>query len=81
MASFEPTSDPGTAEIAFAVADQMHGRGVATLLLEHLVSLARERSVRVFTAVYPAGEHGHAPGVRGRRAEPCGAAWRTAWWN
>ncbi len=50
VASYEPTTAPDTAEIAFAVADQMHGRGVATLLLEHLVSLARERSVRVFTA-------------------------------
>ena len=28
----------GFAEIAFAVPDRMHGRGVATLLLEHLVS-------------------------------------------
>ncbi len=43
---------PGSesAEVAFAVADRMHGRGVATLLLEHLVSLARERGVCVFTA-------------------------------
>src|SRR5579872_1284196 len=30
-----------TAEIAFAVADTMHHRGIATLLLEHLVSFAR----------------------------------------
>ena len=28
------------AEIAMAVADQMHSRGVGTLLLEHLISLA-----------------------------------------
>ena len=39
-----------SAEVAFAVADRMHRRGVATLLLEHLVSLAREHGVRVFTA-------------------------------
>ena len=50
VASYEPTGQPGTAEIAFAVADQMHGRGVATLLLEHLVSFARQRGVLVFTA-------------------------------
>ena len=50
VASYEPTTEPETAEVAFAVADQMHGRGVATLLLEHLVSLAREHGVRVFTA-------------------------------
>src|ERR1017187_2927212 len=30
VASYEPTSKPGVAEIAFAVSDQMHGRGVAT---------------------------------------------------
>ena len=40
----------GFAEIAFAVPDRMHGRGVATLLLEHLVSLARSRGLRGFTA-------------------------------
>ena len=50
MASYEPTGQPGTAEVAFAVADNMHHRGVATLLLEHLVSLARARGVQVFTA-------------------------------
>jgi acyl-CoA synthetase (NDP forming)/GNAT superfamily N-acetyltransferase len=50
VASYEPTGQPGTAEVAFAVADSMHHRGVATLLLEHLVSLARARGVRVFIA-------------------------------
>ena len=40
-----------TAEIAFAVADRMHGRGAATLLLEHLVSLAGSRGVETFSAV------------------------------
>jgi acyl-CoA synthetase (NDP forming)/GNAT superfamily N-acetyltransferase len=50
LASYEPTGQPGTAEVAFAVADQMHHRGVATLLLEHLVSLARANGVQVFTA-------------------------------
>ena len=30
-----------SAEVAFTVADDMHRRGVGTLLLEHLVSLAR----------------------------------------
>ena len=38
------------AEIAFAVADHMHHRGIATLLLEHLVSLARSRQIAAFTA-------------------------------
>jgi acyl-CoA synthetase (NDP forming)/GNAT superfamily N-acetyltransferase len=39
-----------TAEVAFAVADTMHHRGIATLLLEHLVSLARARQITTFTA-------------------------------
>ena len=48
--SYEPTPAPGVAEVAFAVTDDMHGRGVATLLLEHLVSLARIRHLAAFTA-------------------------------
>jgi acyl-CoA synthetase (NDP forming)/GNAT superfamily N-acetyltransferase len=40
----------GSAEVAFTVADGMHGRGIGTLLLEHLVSLARSRGVRTFVA-------------------------------
>src|SRR5487761_1471728 len=44
-------ASPGkTAEVAFAVADTMHHRGIATLLLEHLVSLARARRIESFTA-------------------------------
>jgi GNAT superfamily N-acetyltransferase len=57
LASFEVTRDgagrPGggrTAEVAFAVADTMHHRGIATLLLEHLVSLARARPLEALTA-------------------------------
>jgi acyl-CoA synthetase (NDP forming)/RimJ/RimL family protein N-acetyltransferase len=50
VASYEATASPGVAEVAFAVADYMHGRGIATLLLEHLVSLGRAREVQAFTA-------------------------------
>jgi acyl-CoA synthetase (NDP forming)/GNAT superfamily N-acetyltransferase len=50
VASYEPTGKPGVAEIAFAVTDHMHGRGVATLLLDHLVSMARLRGLGAFTA-------------------------------
>ena len=39
-----------TAEVAFAVADTMHHRGIATLLLEHLVSLARASQLEAFVA-------------------------------
>jgi acyl-CoA synthetase (NDP forming)/GNAT superfamily N-acetyltransferase len=45
-----PAGPANTAEIAFAVADRMHHRGIATLLLEHLVSFARGRQITAFTA-------------------------------
>ena len=50
VASYEPAGDGVAAEVALAVADGMHRRGVATLLLEHLVSLARAYGVKAFTA-------------------------------
>ncbi len=49
VASYELTTRAGVAEIAFAVPDDMHGHGVATLLLEHLVSLARQRGLTAFS--------------------------------
>ena len=49
--SYEVAADGSrSAEVAMAVADDMHRRGVGTLLLEHLVSLARSRGVRAFVA-------------------------------
>lgn len=45
-----PADGPATAEVALAVADEWHHRGVGTLLLEHLVDLARAAGVRVLTA-------------------------------
>jgi acyl-CoA synthetase (NDP forming)/GNAT superfamily N-acetyltransferase len=45
-----PADSPNVAEVAFAVADHMHHRGIATLLLEHLVSHARSHQITVFTA-------------------------------
>lgn len=41
---------PGTAEVAFNVADRHHGRGLGSVLLEHLAAAARERGIRRFTA-------------------------------
>jgi acyl-CoA synthetase (NDP forming)/GNAT superfamily N-acetyltransferase len=53
-ASYDTVSGPAgpgtTAEVAFAVADRMHHRGIATLLLEHLVSFARTHQISAFTA-------------------------------
>jgi acyl-CoA synthetase (NDP forming)/GNAT superfamily N-acetyltransferase len=50
VASYEVTSRPDTAEVSFAVTDDMHGRGIAGLLLEHLVSDAVQHGLRAFTA-------------------------------
>ena len=41
---------PDRAEVAFAVADEMQGRGLATVLLAHLAQVASARGVRTFTA-------------------------------
>jgi acyl-CoA synthetase (NDP forming)/GNAT superfamily N-acetyltransferase len=43
-------TDGQSAEVGMAVADDMHSRGIGTLLLEHLISLARRRGVRAFVA-------------------------------
>jgi acyl-CoA synthetase (NDP forming)/GNAT superfamily N-acetyltransferase len=51
VASYEPSGRPGAAEIALTVPDHLHGRGIGTLLLEHLVSIARQRQLQAFTAV------------------------------
>src|SRR2546421_5008004 len=51
VASYVPSrEDPEQAEVAFAVADDMHHRGIATLLLEHLVSYARSHQITTFVA-------------------------------
>jgi acyl-CoA synthetase (NDP forming)/GNAT superfamily N-acetyltransferase len=47
--SYQMTGDE-SAEVAMAVADDMHSRGIGTLLLEHLISLARGQGVRTFVA-------------------------------
>lgn len=41
---------PEEAEVAFNIADAHHGRGLGSVLLEHLAAAARERGVRRFTA-------------------------------
>ena len=48
-------SAPGVADVAFAVADDQQGRGIATLLLEHLAVVARENGVHEFRADTLAG--------------------------
>ncbi len=43
-------AEPARAEVAFAVLDEHHGRGVGTLLLEHLAKLARVSGITEFEA-------------------------------
>jgi acyl-CoA synthetase (NDP forming)/RimJ/RimL family protein N-acetyltransferase len=47
--------DPTTAEVAFNISDAHHGRGLGSVLLEHLAAAARENGIRRFVAdVLPA---------------------------
>jgi acyl-CoA synthetase (NDP forming)/RimJ/RimL family protein N-acetyltransferase len=48
---YERTPDTDEAEVAFVVADAHQGRGIGSVLLEHLAAAARERGIRRFTAV------------------------------
>jgi acyl-CoA synthetase (NDP forming)/RimJ/RimL family protein N-acetyltransferase len=50
VAGYDRLNEPGVAEVAFAVADDMQGRGLATRLLEQLAEVAGERGVRRFDA-------------------------------
>jgi acetyl coenzyme A synthetase (ADP forming)-like protein len=50
VASYERLSGTAEAEVAFLVADAYHGHGVATLLLEHLASIARQYGLERFVA-------------------------------
>jgi acyl-CoA synthetase (NDP forming)/GNAT superfamily N-acetyltransferase len=50
VARYDRVPGTGEAEVAFVVADEHQGRGIATLLLEHLAAAARERGVTAFFA-------------------------------
>ncbi|GAA4960004.1 bifunctional GNAT family N-acetyltransferase/acetate--CoA ligase family protein [Yinghuangia aomiensis] len=45
-----PGGRSSTAEVAFLVQDDQQGRGVASVLLEHIADVARERGIRKFVA-------------------------------
>lgn len=51
------TQDRTRAEVAFAVLDEYQGRGIATLLLEHLRRIANASGIIEFTADVMASNH------------------------
>lgn len=50
VARYDRAPGSDEAEVAFVVEDDFQGRGIATILLEHLASAARARGVRRFVA-------------------------------
>ena len=46
----DPVGDTDAAEAAFLVEDSQQGRGLGSILLEHLAAAAQERGIRRFTA-------------------------------
>ncbi|MBL0885642.1 GNAT family N-acetyltransferase [Myceligenerans sp. I2] len=52
VARFDVVPGPGprTAEVAFNIADTMQGRGLGSVLLEHVADAARERGIHRFVA-------------------------------
>jgi acetyl coenzyme A synthetase (ADP forming)-like protein len=50
LAEFARLRDPSQAEVAFIVADEYHGRGAATRLLEQLATRAAEAGIESFVA-------------------------------
>jgi acetyl coenzyme A synthetase (ADP forming)-like protein len=52
---FKERPDADRAEVAFAIADTLQGKGIGTRLLERLAELARRDGIRVFEAFVLAG--------------------------
>jgi RimJ/RimL family protein N-acetyltransferase len=50
VARFDRWQHEAEAEVAFTVDDVHHGRGIATVMLEHLAAIGRELGLKRFTA-------------------------------
>lgn len=50
VARYDRVKDPHSAEVAFVVEDQHQGRGLATVMLEHLAAVARSHGIDRFEA-------------------------------
>ena len=50
VATYDRLRDPAAAEVSFAVADELQGRGIGTRLLEQLAALAAAQGVERFVA-------------------------------
>jgi acetyl coenzyme A synthetase (ADP forming)-like protein len=48
---------PGEAEVAFAVADELQGHGIATIMLAQLAELAEAEGIHTFIALVMPGNH------------------------
>ena len=57
VASCDGLREKRVAEVAFAVADDLHGRGIGTRTLEQLAAIAADRGIRRFDAEVMAGNH------------------------
>lgn len=47
---YDRTNDPTEAEVAFMISDKHQGRGIGSILLEHLAAAAHERGIQRFSA-------------------------------
>ena len=50
IARYDRLDDPSLAEVAFNISDAYHGRGVGSVMLEHLAAIGRESGVTRFVA-------------------------------
>ena len=67
LANYVRLRDPASAEVAFAVADDYQGRGIATRMLERLAALAADAWDRTFRRGGHGRQRADDPRLRGGR--------------